>query len=77
MTLLKVKAWFYRLTGIYLAHREENEYTESEEFWEAFRDLLKEDNHNRLGVQAIYGILVGRWQSVNGFVRPFRLKDYD
>lgn len=70
--ILKIKAWIYRNTGIYLAHREENEYVESKQFWKVFRKLMK--NNEDLGPEAAYGILVGAWQSEHGFYRTFNVK---
>jgi len=73
MTLLSIKAFIYRKTGIYLAHREELEYTESEDFWKTVKRTMR--NNKSLGFRTVYSLGVGVWQAKHGFTRSFTSKD--
>jgi len=65
--LLKLKAWIYRCTGIYLAHREELAYLKSHAAWKQFFDIEASDD--TLTGRDIQGILIGCWQCDHGFYR--------
>lgn len=68
MNVLKLKAVFYRYTGIYLADKEENDYLSSEEFWKDFERTAK--SCNDCGPRNVQGLLIGIWQAKYGFARP-------
>lgn len=70
MTILKLKAIFYRYTGIYLAHKEELEYITSDEGWSEFCKLLDDKEMSPKNAQ---GLLIGLWQAELGFDRPLLL----
>ena len=65
--LLKLKAFIYRHTGIYLAKREELAYLKSEDGKSTVKSLTKS-----FGKEGALGIAIGSWQGQNGFYRPFR-----
>lgn len=65
--MLKTKAFIYRNTGIYLAHKEENEYVDSMAYWREFSRLLA-DPENFMTPRTIHGVLIGLWQARHGFV---------
>lgn len=71
--MLKLKAFIYQTTGIFLASREQLDYVDSDEFWAFFQKELQEqmwqEEHRFYGPRFIYGILVGSWQMKHGFVR--------
>jgi hypothetical protein len=71
MTLLKLKSHIYRYTGIYLAHKEENEYLQSKDFWNEFHKM-KNHPKNDMDDENIQGLLVGLWQcgKNHNFTRP-------
>jgi len=73
MTLLKLKARFYKLTGIYLAHEEENDYLCSPEFWEEHQRFL-DSNANDWLPRDVQGVLIGSWQARHGFARAWKRK---
>jgi hypothetical protein len=67
--LLKIKAIIYKYTGIFLAHKEENEFMQSKEFWKNFNKII---NHaeNDMSATEVQGLLIGSWQFQHGFYRP-------
>lgn len=69
--LLKLKAWIYRRTGIYLAHKEELEYITSKVFWKSFRRIIGHKK-NDLGAETVQGLLIGMWQTKHGFYRTMK-----
>lgn len=68
---LKLKAKIYRYTGIYLAHKEENAYLDSIEFWESFQRMIAHPKHD-MCLRNTAGLLIGIWQADHGFTRPYR-----
>ena len=66
--MLKLKAFIYKKTGIYLAHKEENDYINSYEYWEQFEKFL--DPEVGLTLAGTHGLVIGVWQANNGFTRP-------
>lgn len=66
--ILKIKAFIYRLTGIYLAEKEENEYITSDEFW----DIMDSTEDPELDNRTVQKILIGSWQCKHGFYRSSR-----
>lgn len=66
--VLKLKSFIYRLTGIYLANKEELEYVTSKEFWRAFKKIKDKTLSN----QVKQGILIGLWQCEHKFYRRAR-----
>lgn len=72
--VLKIKAFIYQKTGIYLAHKEELEYITSKEFWKGFTKILKNSKKNDLSPQNMQGILIGLWQCKHGFYRSRSFK---
>jgi hypothetical protein len=71
INFLKIKAWIYQKTGIYLAHKEELEYITSPAFWKKFMKIVKHKD-NDMAPRDIQGLLIGIWQGEHGFYR--RLK---
>lgn len=69
MTLLKLKRLFYRYTGVYFGHKEENKYIDSKEYWDQFIKIAKNPK-NDMSLRDIHGLMVGMWQTNNGFTRP-------
>jgi len=65
--LLKIKAFIYRHTGIYLAKREELAYLKSEDGRSTVKTLAKS-----FGKESALGIAVGSWQGKHGFYREFK-----
>ena len=72
--MIKLKAWFYRKTGIYLAHKEELEYITSKEFWNEYRSMARIKSNGLLG-RDLQGLLIGCWQAKHGFYRSFKFKN--
>lgn len=70
MNLLKLKSIIYRYTGIYLAHKEENDYLTSEQFWIDHQLTVKHNDWN-MGDCDAQGLLIGTWQSRNKLYRPW------
>ena len=69
--ILKIKAFLYQKTGLYLAHKEELEYVTSKDFWKKFmKMLLHKDNDMR--PRDIQGLLIGMWQCEHGFYRRIK-----
>jgi hypothetical protein len=66
--VLKVKSVIYKYFGIYLAHREENEYLSSKEYWDKFINVTV-DPDNDMSPRNVHGLLVGSWQADHGFSR--------
>lgn len=69
MKILKIKAKIYQYTGIYLAESEELDYLNSREFWKEFDRMQKHNKENDISNRTLQGILIGTWQSKNGFTR--------
>ncbi len=70
--MIKFKAWIYRMTGLYLAEREELQYITSKVFWLEF-DLLRKNKKLALSPMAAQGLLIGIWQAKHGFTRRLKL----
>ena len=66
--ILKIKAWIYRRTGIYLAYREELEFITSKRSWKVIIALSKTGDMTLRDAQ---GLMIGMWQSQHGFYRSF------
>lgn len=66
--ILKIKAFIYQKTGLYLAHKEELEYISSDSFWRQFRKIYLHKT-NDMGMKNVQGILIGLWQCKHGFYR--------
>lgn len=79
MSILKLKAFIYKLTGIYLADKEEATYINSAEFSKAVTKYLAADPEEN--IEFIRSLLIGEWQIEHGFYRGVlrgkirRLKD--
>lgn len=71
--ILKLKAFIYQKTGIYLAHKEELEYITSKEFWKSFIKIVGHKK-NDMSPRNAQGLLIGLWQAKNGFVRAYKFK---
>jgi hypothetical protein len=71
MTILKIKAFIYQRTGIYLANKEELEYVTSKEFWKHFKKIVLHKK-NDLNMETVQGLLIGLWQSKHGFYRTWK-----
>ena len=72
MTLLKLKAFIYQKTGIYLASKEELDYVTSPQFWEAFKKLQQTKDWKKEDPRNIQGVLIGSWQIKHGFYRTYK-----
>lgn len=68
--MIKLKALIYRYTGVYLAHKEENEYLTSKEYWKSLIKLLKSKDKDLRKPMNAQDLLIGIWQSDHGFHRP-------
>ena len=68
--ILKFKAFIYQRTGIYLAHKEENEYITSKEFWKQFKRIITKKSNDMMA-RDIQGLLIGLWQVKHGLCRPW------
>ncbi len=66
--IIRIKAFIYQKTGIYLAQREELKYITSKEFWKAFMKIAGKDS-NDMRPRDIQGLLIGSWQCGYGFYR--------
>ena len=71
--VLKIKALIYYYTGIYLAHKEENEYLQSKEFWKSFAKLMNGKDKDFRNPQNAQGLLIGLWQAKHGLCRPWNI----
>lgn len=69
---IKFKAYFYRLTGVYLAYKEEKYFMRSDAFWKGFHDIA--ENEKDMNYRDIYGLLIGMWQAKHGFTKPYKLR---
>jgi hypothetical protein len=65
---MKLKAWIYQKTGIYLTHKEQLEYITSKVFWKQFMRIARRKDNDRTPIQ-IQGLLIGLWQCKHGFYR--------
>lgn len=72
--IIKIKSIIYQWTGIYLAHKEENEYLKSKDFWDSFNRFKLNDES--MSYRNVQGIVLGCWQVMNGFYREFNSKKY-
>jgi hypothetical protein len=68
MTLLRFKAIVYKYTGVYLAHKEQCEYMNSDSYWKNMAQITKKNKD--MGAKETNGLLIGMWQADYGFVRP-------
>ena len=75
MRYLKLKAKIYWYTGIYLAHKEENEYLQSKEFWKGMAKLMNGKDSDFQNPRNAQGLLIGLWQAKHGLCRPWSLWD--
>ena len=66
---MSIKAFIYQRTGIYLAHKEENDYITSKVFWKEFMRIAGKKT-NDMRPRDIQGLLIGMWQCEQGFARP-------
>jgi hypothetical protein len=66
MTVLSVKAWFYRVTGIFLAYKEMYEFIDSERYWAEWQSAYSPNT----SLRDIHGLIIGSWQAKHGFARP-------
>ena len=71
MTLLHFKSLIFRWTGTYLAHREENDYVNSEEYRRECTRIMADPDHN-VGPENCHDLLIGLWQARHGFTSKFR-----
>lgn len=69
--LLKIKAFIYQKTGVYLAQKEELDYITSKDFWKRFWKIFLHKDNDMSG-RDIQGLLIGLWQAKWGFTRVFR-----
>ena len=76
MSILKIKSFIYRKTGVYLAHKEELEYITSKEFWKTFLKIAGHEE-NDMAPRDIQGLLIGMWQADHRFVRRYREGFYE
>jgi hypothetical protein len=67
--VLKLKSLIYKYTGVFLAHKEENEFLDSEEYWKAFLRMATH-KENDMSPRNIHGLQIGMWQAARGFARP-------
>lgn len=67
--ILKLKALFYKYTGLYFASKEELDYITSNEFWKRLSKTLKHPK-NDMSARNVQGLLIGLWQADHGFARP-------
>ena len=77
--ILKIKGFIYRHTGIFLAHKEELKYLQSDEFWFHMRKISKGKDED-MSPRNIQGLLIGLWQCKHGFYRTMsrrQWKSYD
>jgi hypothetical protein len=72
---LKLKSLIYKYTGVYLAHKEENDYFDTDEYWEQFLKFLKSEDLD-MGPRNVHGLMVGMWQARYGFARPASFLKY-
>lgn len=68
--MLKIKAKIYYYTGIYLAHKEENKYLESAEFWRSMHKITNGKDKDLRNPRQAQSLLISLWQVKNGFCRP-------
>lgn len=71
--ILKIKAFIYRHTGIYLAQREENRYMALESTRQMISTMVVTCE---LDKDTVEGIVIGSWQAENGFYRRFNPKRF-
>lgn len=74
MNLLKIKSFIYRHTGIFLAHGEELEYLQSDEYWYHMKKMSKSKD-DEMTPRNIQGLLIGLWQCKHGFYRPMNRRE--
>lgn len=72
---LKIKAFIYRYTGIYLAYKEELQYITSKEAWAEYKRMSKRKKLD-LKERNLQGLLIGLWQAEHGFSRPASFLEY-
>lgn len=71
--ILKIKAFIYRHTGIYLAQKEEDAYMNLESTKQMLNTMVK---ICELDEDTVVGIVIGGWQCEHGFYRRFNPKDW-
>lgn len=71
--ILKIKVLIYKLTGKYLAEKEEIKYLQSNEFLIDFHRMYNHPN-NTFGEHTIRSALIGSWQAKNGFHKKYWMK---
>lgn len=76
MLSLKSKALVYKYTGVFLAHKEENEYLQSKEFWKSLIKLMNGKDKDFANPRNAQGLLIGLWQAKHGFARPASFLKY-
>ena len=72
---MRLKSLIYKYTGVYLAHKEENDYFDTDEYWEQFLKFLKSEDLD-MGPRNVHGLMVGMWQARYGFARPASFLKY-
>lgn len=70
-----IKLAIYKYTGLYLFHKEENNYIDSDAHWKEFARIV-EHQKNNIGIRDVDRLLVSLWQAHNGIVRPLVLLRY-
>lgn len=70
MTILKLKAFFYRYTGVYLAQKEQHIHQLSKKYWDEFYNITAQQQSFMMSDDEVHGMLIGLWQAHNGFYRP-------
>lgn len=74
--ILKIKAFIYRLTGIYLAQKEEDAYLRSTEALEVLERYKKAPELCDMELETHKSLLIGLWQAEHGFYLPFNYKRF-
>ena len=68
MTILQIKAFVYRHTGINLTHREQCAFIDSEAYWIKWQQTYSPT----ISLRNIHGLIIGGWQADNGITRRMR-----
>ncbi len=74
--ILKIKGFIYRHTGIFLAHKEELEYLQSDEYWFHMKKMSKHKD-NEMTPRNVQGLLIGLWQCKHGFYRSMSRREWN
>jgi len=67
--ILKLKAFIYRNTGIYLAYKEENKMITSRETWNKIVDMATNKDYDDLTMRDMQGLIIAMWHAKHGFLR--------